>query len=560
MDKLEKVNFSYLLEKIKTKKIKIDMLLLRKAYGLLEKNKTEDEINKYISRALILIEYNSDQSLIIASLIDFSIYNEDFIAANFPDNFLNIKKGFDCVDIILKKSENVDKQNFESLRKYLISSCIDVRVMIIKIARRLYVLRSKKNYNKEYIYKYAQRTMDIYSPICEYLGLNSMKGEIDDLSFKILYPDEFLSLNNTLFKDNKEVEIYSEKLEDYIYRELSKFKIKSKVYSRAKSISSIYKKIMKQKGYFDPEYALLLNDRLAFTILVNNVELCYKTLGIIHSLFPYISKKFDDYIARPKENGFRSLQTTVNALEDRMVEIQIKTYEMNEYNEFGPASHILYKRGNTKNRVKDINWVKDVSFYKGKTFNTETLFSDKIFVFTPQFMIKELRVGSNPIDFAYSVHTHIGNSMKGVKVNGKLVSLDAPLYSGDVVEVITDKNNVLPKKDWITIAKQISTKRTIRKFLKDNNESNEENTILSDQNKLNNEKKKSILRLDKNETFDNILNFDNIAVKLSKCCNPTVEDEVVGRVGTEGVIKIHKKNCSKLLVSKESTFNFSWNK
>jgi GTP pyrophosphokinase len=550
------INFSYVLECIKLYRIKVDLVLLRKAYRFLEKTKSEDQIKEYLEVFLILIEYNSDSDLLISSLIDFSQCDENFISTNFPENFLNIKKGMDNLDTILEKSENVNKQNLESLRKYLISSCLDIRVLVIRIAQRLLTLRNKDKFSKEFIYSYAKSSLDIYSPICEYLGLNSMKAEIDDLSFHIISPNEYNAIADILFKDNDSIEIYSKKLEKYLYRKLSELGIKSKVFGRRKTVYSIYKKIIKIKGYFDPEYVLVLNDLLAFTILVDSIELCYKTLGIVHSLFPYISEEFDDYIVRPKKNGFRTLQTTVYALDDILVEIQIKTYQMHDYNEFGPASHILYKQGKIGKKDKSLSWMRDVSFSKGKNFNTITLFNDKIFVFTPQYMIKELRKGSNPIDFAYTIHTHVGNSMKGAKVNGKMVSLDYTLHSGDIVEIIIDKNTKIPKKDWINIAKQTSTKRSIRKFLKEY-DIEDENSIKKNSEIF--DKRKPLLKLNKSSNIDNIFNFNNIAVKLSKCCNPTVTDEIVGRVGSEGVIKVHKKNCSKLLKSQNSTFDFYWN-
>ena len=553
-EKEENINFLYVLECIKSRKVKVDIILLRKAYRLLEKSKSENQKKEYIALVLILLEYNPDSDLLISSLIDFSLYDDKFISENFPENFINIRRGMDNINFILEKSENVNKQNLESLRKYLISSCLDTRVLMIKIAQRLFTLRSRDDFDESYMYSYAKSTLDIYSPICEYLGLNLMKAEIDDLSFKIIHPDEYNTIVDILFKDNDSVEIYKDKLEKYLYRKLSEFGIHSKVFGRRKSVYSIYKKIIKIKGYFDKDYVLALNDLLAFTILLDSVELCYKTLGIIHALFPYISEEFDDYIARPKMNGFRTLQTTVYALENRLVEIQIKIYQMHEYNEFGAASHILYKQGRIGKKGENLSWVREISFSRGKNFNTINLFDDRIFVFTPQYMIKELRKGSNPIDFAYTVHTHIGNTMKGAKVNGKMVSLDYTLHSGDMVEIVTDKNSKIPRKDWVSIAKQTSTKRTIKKFLKENN-------IEEDLRKKNSEtsnKRKPLSKINKIDDIKNISNFDNIAVKLSKCCNPNSFDKIVGRVGNEGIIKIHKKNCPKLLKSKDNIFDFSW--
>ncbi len=550
---METNTFSNLINFIREKKIKIDLSLLRKAYGFLSKNKTAEELNFYISRAFILVEFYSDTETIIASLIDPNL-SLDIIKNEFGEIYQNIFIGFENIENILRRVDKADKQDFDALRKYILTSCNNLRVIIIKSAEKLYFLRNIDNYNytEEYKFEYAREVLEIYSPMCEYIGLNSLKSSMDDISFRILNFKEYSIIEDTLKKYNKINLEYIKKIETDIHKELSLNYIKSKIFSRQKNIYSIYKKIIKIKGYFDEDCIYLLNDLWALTILVNNIEQCYKSLGIIHTMYPYKSSEFDDYIARPKSTGYRALQTTVEIDMDRVIEIQIKTHDMHEYNEFGPASHVAYKLG-LKGKKNNFFWIKDVSFAKHKNINEIKLFEDKIFVFTPKGMVKELEKGANPVDFAYSIHTQIGNSMRGAKVNGKLVSLDHKLSSGDTVDILKEKGINIPKKDWENIASQISTKRVIRKFIKENK--------LSEDNKISAEsihKKKEVLKIDTDNILENNFNFDNIAVKIAKCCNPTLKDEIIGKVSLEGVIKIHKKSCKNIDNLKQGVFDFSW--
>lgn len=542
----KKKDFVNLIDFIKKNGTDIDLILLRKAYMLLEKDGSEIEKSNKVERCISCINFNLDSITIISSLVNFDTYEDGFIAEEFGHIFVNIKRGMKNVDNILSVCENVDKQDFDALKKYLIASCRDIRVLILKIIDK-YTLLKEGNFDNEDLKKdFAKKIFNIYSPISEYLGLNVIKSEIDNLSFSIINPEIYERILEVIDKDYKEDNLYSDKLTKYIK---DKIDINIDIFGRRKNIYSIYNKIIKIYGYYSDEFIFTLNDLWAFTILVSNIELCYKVLGQIHTIFTYIPEEFDDYISRPKSNGFRALQTTVKALDNKLVEIQIKTYEMHEYNEFGPASHISYKSGNSKDQF---DWVKNLSFSGGKDISGLKLFEDKIFVFTPMYMVKQLKKGSTPVDFAYSIHTQIGNSIKGAKVNGKMVPLIYQLSSGDIVEIIKDKNSNIPKKSWEQIAQNPGIKRKIRKFSK------EKDKVDIEKNKKEKDKKIQNTNISKDPTIENNIIFDNITIKLSKCCNPKKGDSIVGRVGVGGVIKIHKKDCSMVLRSNKGILNFSW--
>jgi guanosine-3',5'-bis(diphosphate) 3'-pyrophosphohydrolase len=362
-----------------------------------------------------------------------------------------------------------EEKQAENFRKMLIAMSKDIRVILVKLSDRLSNMRSLQYLPPHKQKSIAQETLDIYAPIANRLGMSRIKVELEDLCLRFLHPDVYYKLAELVAKNKAERENHLEEVSSLIHEKLIEYDVVAQVSGRAKNFYSIYKKMERRQVDFNE-----LHDILAFRIVVDNITECYKALGVIHAGFRPVPGRFKDYIAMPKANNYQSLHTTVIGPTGERTEIQIRTHEMHMVADRGIAAHWKYKEGKFGSDGKDnvewvsrlLEWQKDLSDPNEflETVKVD-LFSEDVFVFTPTGEVKELPHGATPLDFAYAVHSDVGNRCVGAKVNGRIVSLKHRLKSGDAVEIITSPTQT-PSKDWLKIVKSSRAKARIRAFIK----------------------------------------------------------------------------------------------
>jgi guanosine-3',5'-bis(diphosphate) 3'-pyrophosphohydrolase len=363
-----------------------------------------------------------------------------------------------------------EEQQAENFRKMLLAMAKDIRIVLIKLADRLHNMRTLEYLPPESQVKIAQETLDIYAPLANRLGIDRIKTELEDLSFRYLFPEEYRNLMREVAWKKEERERYIQEVSSIISEKLSSYGLVGKVSGRPKHFYSIYKKMKAQNLEFQQVY-----DVIAFRIILATVKDCYEALGIIHSLWKPVPGRFKDYIAMPKANGYQSLHTTVIGPYGERVEIQIRTEEMNRTAEEGIAAHWQYKEGKgiAPKDSKQFAWVRQLLEWQQDLRDPreflETvkidLFPDEVYVFTPKGDVKQFPIGSTPVDFAYSIHTQIGQQCVGAKVNGKIVPLRYQLKNGDIVEIVTSPAHQ-PSKDWLKFVKTSRARTKIRQWIK----------------------------------------------------------------------------------------------
>ena len=362
-----------------------------------------------------------------------------------------------------------EDEQMENLRKMLIARSKDIRVILIKISDRLHNMRTMEYQTPVKQKQKSLETMEIYAPIAHRLGMQRMKWQLEDLSLKYLDPVGFQEITSRLNEREAEYNVFMAKTQDQIDRRLDEMNIHHVVYGRMKHPYSIYRKMFSQNKSLDEIF-----DLFAFRVVVDNVGDCYNVLGVVHDLYKPILGRFKDYIGTPKPNGYQSLHTTVMGTDGLPFEVQIRTEEMHEIAEYGVAAHWKYKQngqgGGNEGRYE---WVRRLLENQEGTDAEEyihtlrvDLFSDEVFVFTPNGDVQNLPAGSTPIDFAYSVHSAVGNRMVGAKVNNRIVTLDFQLKNGDIVEIITSKASKGPSRDWLQIARSSEARSKIRQWFK----------------------------------------------------------------------------------------------
>ena len=358
----------------------------------------------------------------------------------------------------------------ESIRKMLLAMADDIRVILIKLADRLHNMRTLQFHKANKKRAIAQETIDIYAPIAARLGIYWIKNELEDTSFKYTMPEEYASIDNMVSKDREEREQYIDTVKSYVKKKMDESNLKCVVLGRYKHFFSIYQKMISQHLSFEEVY-----DIIAFRIILDTIPQCYEALGIVHSLWKPIAKKFKDYIGVPKPNMYQSLHTTVIGPYGERIEIQIRTHEMDRVAKSGIAAHWSYKEG--KKDDKDINarfaWIQSLvenqaEFRDPQEFLENVridLFPDEVYVFTPQGEIKSLPKGATPVDFAYLIHSEVGSQCTGAKVDGRMVPLKYELQTGNIVEIITSKGHH-PSKDWLNFVKTVKARSRIRQWIK----------------------------------------------------------------------------------------------
>ncbi len=423
--------------------------------------------------AMILAELKMDMNTIAAGLLHDTLEDtritREILKNEFGDEIYNLVDGVTKIEG-LRFSSKLEEEA-ENWRKMIIATARDIRVIIIKLADRLHNMRTLEYLCQERQKEIAEETLTLYAPIAHRLGIFSVKNELEDLSFKFLYPEDYYNLKNKVEESYKEKEKTLEEFKKNVEKILIEAQIQHRILYRVKNLYSIYRKMKRQNKPFEE-----IQDTLGVRIITDTVFNCYSILGIIHANFTPVTGSFTDYIAMPKPNLYQSLHTTVISRNGEPVEIQIRTEDMHRVCEYGIAAHWRYKHGNFFDEEINeklnwarqwLEWMSDIESPREfmEIFKTE-IDVDEIFVFTPKGDVKALKKGSTPVDFAYRIHTEIGNHCAGAKVNSRIVPLDYELKSGDVCEIIT-KRNATPHKDWLNFVKTASARSKIKKYLRE---------------------------------------------------------------------------------------------
>ncbi|MGN0345134.1 MAG: RelA/SpoT family protein [Lachnospiraceae bacterium] len=437
--------------------------------------------------AIILAELELDKETIVAGLlhdvVEDTVMTEEEITQEFNEEVALLVDGVTKLGQLSYDADKVEIQA-ENLRKMFLAMAKDIRVILIKLADRLHNMRTLKYMKPEKQKEKARETMDIYAPIAQRLGISKIKIELDDLSLKYLEPEAYYDLVEKVAMRKGARDEYVQNLVEDVKKHIKDAGIEASIEGRSKHFFSIYKKMVNQGKTIDQIY-----DLFAIRILVNDLKDCYAALGVIHEMYKPIPGRFKDYIAMPKPNMYQSLHTTLIGPDGRPFEIQIRTYEMHRTAEYGIAAHWKYKEAANGNAVggeeEKLSWLRQIlEWQRDMSDNREfmsllksdlDLFSDTVFCFTPSGDVKNLPNGSTPIDFAYSVHSAVGNKMIGAKVNGKLVTIDYKIQNGDRIEIITSQNSKGPSRDWLNIVKSTQAKNKINQWFR--SEFKEENIL-----------------------------------------------------------------------------------
>lgn len=478
--------YAQLLDTIRKYHPSSDLSMIEKAYKIAseahkdQKRKSgEPYIIHPICVAIILAELELDKETIVAGIlhdvVEDTVMTTEEIASEFSDEIALLVDGVTKLTQLDLSQDKIEIQA-ENLRKMFLAMAKDIRVILIKLADRLHNLRTLQYQSPQKQIEKARETMDIYAPIAHRLGISKIKIELDDLSMQYLYPDVYKSLKEEVTTRLNASEDFIAQMVDEIRGYMKEADIECEVDGRVKHLFSIYKKMITQNKTLDQIY-----DIHAIRIKVDTVRDCYAALGIIHEKYKPIPGRFKDYIAMPKQNMYQSLHTTLIGPGGRPFEIQIRTYEMHRTAEYGIAAHWKYKEGgSTKdNEEQKMSWLRQILEWQTDTTDNKEfmsfvktdldLFSDQVYCFTPAGDVKNLPTGSTPIDFAYSIHTAVGNKMIGARVNGRQVPIETELHNGDRVEIITSQNSKGPSLDWLSVVKSSQAKTKINQWFRQEN-------------------------------------------------------------------------------------------
>jgi GTP diphosphokinase / guanosine-3',5'-bis(diphosphate) 3'-diphosphatase len=477
-----------LIEKASTYMKESDTAKIREAYqfaaeahkGQVRKS-GEPYIEHPVAVAEILVNMQMDVTSAVAALLhdvveDTNVTLDD-LRERFGETLAMLVDGLTKLERIQFRSK--EEQQNENYRKMFVAMAQDIRVILIKLADRLHNMRTLKFQSEEAQRRIAHETLEIYCPIAHRLGMSAIKWEMEDIALRYLNPQQYYRIANLMQKKRAEREQYIADVIERIREKLAEMGIQGDISGRPKHIYSIYKKMTEKNKQFNEIY-----DLLAIRIIVDNVKDCYATLGIIHTLWRPMPGRFKDYIAMPKANMYQSLHTTVIGPNGEPLEVQIRTWEMHRTSEYGIAAHWAYKEGQTNPNAgfgEKVKWFREILELQNEARDAaefmESLkmdfFSDLVFVFSPKGEVFELPAGSVPLDFAYRVHTEVGNRTIGAKVNGRIVPLDHKLKTGDIVEILTSKHSYGPSQDWLKIAQSSHARSKIKQWFK--KEKREEN-------------------------------------------------------------------------------------
>lgn len=631
-----------LIELVKKNNPDADTELILKAYHLADgahkdqkRLSGEAYIIHPVSVAYILAEYKMDTETIVAAIlhdvIEDTSYTYDDIKEMFNEQVADLVEGVTKIGKIEYQSK--EESQAENLRKMVLAMSKDIRVILIKLVDRLHNMRTLEYMKESKQSEKSRETLDIYAPIANRLGIQTIKAELEDLALKYLDPDGYYDLVKKVKMKKQSREEYINKVIKILEKKIDEVGIEAKIYGRSKHFYSIYRKMKAQNRNFDEIY-----DLIAVRVIVDSVKDCYGVLGIVHTQWKPIPGRFKDYIAMPKPNMYQSIHTTVIGPNGDPFEIQIRTKEMHETAEYGIAAHWKYKEGITDSNNKELryenkmSWLRQILEWQKELDNANDLvetikvdlLNEEVYVFTPQGKVVELPMGSCPLDFAYRIHSDVGNSCVGAKVNGKIVPLNYTLNNGDIVEIMTSKNSNGPSRDWLNFTKSAHARNKIRQYFK--KEEKEEN-IAKGKTMLEREIKreglqdtkllstselevvsdkmgyktlsdfyaaigysgvkigtvlqkmrllfpkefpepeeevviKKTAKLKKSNSSVIVAGHNEIDVRFSKCCNPVPGDKIVGYITVGRGISVHRTDCPNVLGMTDPSriVDVEWNK
>ena len=450
-------------------------------------NKHKDQLRKdgspYIIHPLavakIVVEMGLDVDAVLGALLHDCIEDTDAsheeIERLFSPTVALLVEG--VTKLTRVEFSSTEQQQVENLRKMFMAMSKDIRVVLIKIADRLHNMRTMQYQTPKKQISKCRETMDIYAPLAHRLGMQKIKWELEDIALRYLEPESYEEIMAYLNAHKEQDEAFMRTVQDNVTSRLSRVGITGTVYGRIKHVYSIYRKMKAQGKSIDELY-----DIYAFRVVVDSIPDCYNVLGHIHDLYNLVPGRFKDYISTPKPNMYQSLHTTVIGSQGVPFEVQIRTWEMHETAEYGIAAHWKYKQGTGSGSEKDFEWVRRLLESQQDTDAEDyihslkiDMFDDEVFIFTPKGNIVSLPAGSTPIDFAYAIHSGVGNAMVGAKINNRIATIDATLQNGDIVEVLTSKSAKGPSRDWLTICKSNQARTKIKQWFK--KEKREENVL-----------------------------------------------------------------------------------
>lgn len=509
-----------------------------------------------VKAALILAEYRLDAESYAACLLHDVLEDTGTTSAELQEQFgapiASLVEGVTKLHGLnyLSREEN----NLENVRKVLLAMAADLRVVLIKLADRLHNMRTLQFLSEDKQQRIAQETMEIYVPLAHRLGIYELKWELEDLAFRYLDQDNYRHLAQLVTVKRAEREAFVESTIGHIEKLLAERNINAQVSGRPKNLFSIHRKMVQQGKTFDEIY-----DLTAVRVLVGAIPECYLVLGYIHEAFTVVPGRVKDYIALPKPNGYQSLHTTVIGSNGEPLEIQIRTHRMHEVDELGVAAHWKYKEGRAADLVDSqrfawlrqmVDWQKDVRSSGEFVERVKVdVFSDEVLVFTPKGDVINLPTGSSPVDFAYHIHTDIGNSLVGAKVNDRIVPIDTQLTTGDRVQIITSRHTSGPKADWLKFVKTASAKGHIRAYLR--KKELERTDTMRQEQPVEEQPKAPAVRVAPtaprsavNRGYRVVAHDDaTLPVNMATCCTPVYPEEIIGYVTRGRGVTIHGADC-----------------